>query len=137
MAGRVLPEGIAIMQRNRRAAVLGMALACLFIASLHTAIRKSAAPTSRDDLIKAHKDGNYKDAYEGLRKLALDPSKSEPKKVGEDLNLGIDCLRRLGRVDEIDEFRESTVAVHKDNWRLLHTAAMSFNNVDRYGFIVA
>src|SRR5438270_1761792 len=124
------------MRGNRKAAVLGLALACLFAAGLHLAISQQAPPANRDDLVKTFKAGNYKDAYDGLRKLALDP-KDDPLKVGDDLNLAIDALRNLGRSEELDDFREAVIATHKDNWRLLHTAAQSFNRTEKYGYIVA
>src|SRR5262245_5336921 len=89
----------------------------------------------REKFTKKAREGNYKDAYDGLRKLALDP-KNDPKLVGSDLNLAINCLQNLGRVDEIDEFREAVVTVHARNWRLLETAALSFHNSERYGYIV-
>ena len=63
--------------------------------------------------------GNYKDAYEGLRKLALDP-KNDPLKVGERPAPGHRrACSNLGRVDEIDDFREAVIKVHAKNWRLL------------------
>lgn len=90
----------------------------------------------RQTLVKTYNAGNYKDAYEGLRKLALDP-KDDPLQVSHDLNLGITCLQQLGRVDEIDEFREAVIEAHKKNWRLLETAAQSYVNHQHYGYIVA
>src|ERR1700693_1784737 len=110
------------MRGTRRAGILGLALACLFIAGLHMAVSQEKPPRSREELQKTYRDGNYKDAYEGLRKLALDP-KDDPLKVSQDLDTGIDALSHLGRVDEIDEFREVCVKVHGNNWRLLQTAA--------------
>ena len=97
---------------------------------------KPAQTTQREALQKAARDGNFKVAYEGLRKLALDPA-VDAKQVGKDLDLGIDCLQRLGRVNEIDEFREAVVAAQPKNWRLLETAALSFTRTERYGYIVA
>jgi uncharacterized protein YfaS (alpha-2-macroglobulin family) len=99
------------------------------------------AEEQREILAKKYKDGNYKEAYDGLRKLALDP-KDDPLKVSWDLDTAIDCLSRLGRVDEFDEFRESVIKVHQKNWRLLQTAAVGYvKNTNRwdehYGFIVA
>jgi len=90
----------------------------------------------RDQLLKTVKDGNYNDAYQGFRKLALDPD-DEPRKVGEDLNSATDCLQRLNRVDEIDEFREAVIEVHQENWRLLQAAAENYMNVPHHGYIVA
>src|SRR5262249_26333376 len=90
----------------------------------------------RESAQKAARAGNYKDAYEALRKLALDPA-CDTKKVGEDLDLAVQCLRQLGRVDEVDDFREGVIAAHRNNWRLLQTAAQSYANVDHFGYIVA
>jgi uncharacterized protein YfaS (alpha-2-macroglobulin family) len=90
----------------------------------------------RDTLNKAVANGNFKDAYDGLRKLALDP-KDDARKVGMDLTQGIVCLQRLGRVDEVDAFREAVIAAHKGNWRLLATAAQSLTDNEHQGFIVA
>src|SRR5262245_36915678 len=100
----------------------------------------AAAPdgpgSQRDNLMKAFQAGNYKDAYEGLRNLALDPQ-DDPAKVSQDLTTAVQCLYNLGRVDEIDDFREAVVAAHKDNWRLLDTAAHSYAQGQHHGFIVA
>ena len=92
----------------------------------------------REKYMKAYQAGNFRDAYYGLRKLALDPQ-DDPAKVGDDLNTAIHCLQQLGRIDEIDEFREAVVVVHKNNWRLLETAAESYvsNQMQHFGFIVA
>src|SRR5687767_1707874 len=91
-----------IMRGNRRAGLLGVALVCFLVASWHTAASKTQAPKSRNDLHQAFKDNNFKDAYDGLRKLVLDP-KHDPKLVVEDYGTALHCLLRLGRVDEIDE----------------------------------
>src|ERR1700722_93825 len=121
-----------------------ISIACLTLAltaAVAWKLTAGGAPSlekQRETLTKNHKDGNYKDAYIGLRKLALDP-KNDPMLVGKDLDLGVDCLRRLGKVDEVDEFRESVIAVHAKNWRLLETAAKGYVNPqhEHYGFIVA
>jgi uncharacterized protein YfaS (alpha-2-macroglobulin family) len=100
----------------------------------------AAAPPSqqerRDGLMKAYQAGNFKDAYDGLRKLALDPG-DDPLQVGKDLGNGVSCLQNLGRSDEIDEFREAVIGVHKKNWRLLESAAQNYVVTEHYGFIVA
>ena len=45
---------------------------------------------------------------------------------------------QLGRVDEVDAFRESVVAVHQGNWRLLQAVAESYlNDAQHFGAIVA
>lgn len=116
--------------------VVGCALA-LTVAVVWTVAKEP--PTfqeRRETLTKTFRDGNFKDAYEGLRKLALDP-KNEPENVGKDLDLAVSALIKLGRVDEIDDFREAVVTVHQKNWRLLETAARSYASIEHYGYITA
>src|SRR5262249_55130946 len=62
---------------------------------------------------------------------------TDPRQVGNDLDMGISALQKLGRTDEIDDFREAVIDVHKKNWRLLQTAALSYGNGEHHGFIVA
>src|SRR5580693_9098300 len=85
----------------------------------------------------ALKKGNFKDAYTLYQALAVDPA-DEAGKVSHDLTQAIICLQRLGRVDEIDDFREKVISAQAHNWRLLQTAAQSylFGNVN-HGYIVA
>jgi uncharacterized protein YfaS (alpha-2-macroglobulin family) len=90
----------------------------------------------RSKSTKAMQAGNYKDAYDGFRKLALDPD-DDGLQVGKDLELAIQCLQQLGRSEEIDDFRESVIEVHKQNWHLLEAAAQSLANNEHYGYIVA
>ena len=91
----------------------------------------------RADAVHAMQAGNFKDAYEdGFARLAVDPA-DDPAQVSEDLTNGIMCLQRLGRSDEVDDFREKTIAAHATNWRLLQTAAQTFIGGEPYGFIVA
>jgi uncharacterized protein YfaS (alpha-2-macroglobulin family) len=85
---------------------------------------------------KTYEAGNYKDAYTTFRKLALD-AQSDRQAVVDDLNHGTSCLQSLGRVAEIDEFREAVVKVHDKNWRLLEAAAQSYINIEHFGFIIA
>ncbi len=80
-------------------------------------------------------NGNYKEALERFRKLTLDP-KNDVVLVGKDLEMGVNALRKLGRIDEVDDFREKTIEVHKDNWRLLAAAAQSYLTDVHHGFIV-
>ena len=50
------------------------------------------APSSNEEARKqmneAFQQGNFKDAYEGFRTLALDPQ-TEPRQVGGDLNMAV------------------------------------------------
>jgi alpha-2-macroglobulin len=90
----------------------------------------------RDFWTKTFQAGNFKDAYEGLRKMSLDP-KNDPLQVGKDLHLAVQALQNLGRLDEVDEFREAVVKVHSGNWRLLAAAAQSYAQTEHFGYIVA
>ncbi|TXT34060.1 MAG: alpha-2-macroglobulin domain-containing protein, partial [Planctomycetota bacterium] len=80
--------------------------------------------------------GNFKEAFEEFRKLGLDP-KSPAKEMPETLNQANQCLLNLGRVNEIDDFREKTIEAHKGNWRLLQAAAQSYLNIEHNGVIIA
>jgi uncharacterized protein YfaS (alpha-2-macroglobulin family) len=115
---------------------LGVSLILAVTAVWLFAADKPSQQAQREALTKTFQAGNYKDAYTGFRKLALD-SNDDPLQVGKDLELGISCLRNLGRSDEIDDFRESVIALHKDNWRLLETAARTYVESEQFGFIVA
>jgi uncharacterized protein YfaS (alpha-2-macroglobulin family) len=127
------------MSGKRGRIVLGAALALLGAAVWLVADdRLPSQQQRRETLQKTYNAGNYRDAYDGLRKLALDPS-DDPMQVGKDLELAVTCLRHLGRTNEVDDFREAVIAVHKNNWRLLETAARNYAtpSIEHYGFIVA
>jgi alpha-2-macroglobulin len=108
---------------------------CGFALSLVAAADAPAAK-ERQKAAKLQRDGNYKDAYEIFRKLALDP-RDEADKVGGDLEHGVKCLQDLDREDETDEFRETVIKTHAENWRLLWAAARSLFDDRHYGYIVA
>ena len=96
----------------------------------------SNTSSAREKAAKDFREGNCKDAYEIFRKLALDPA-DDAHKVGQDLVTGTDCLVRLNRADEIDAFREAVIEAHKDQWRLLWSAAQNYMNVEHIGFMIA
>jgi uncharacterized protein YfaS (alpha-2-macroglobulin family) len=86
--------------------------------------------------VKAFKDGNFKEAYDNFRLLAIDP-KSDPELVPDDLKMGLDCLARLGRLPEWNTFIEESVAAHGKNWMLLQQAAEAYANANHWGFMIA
>src|SRR5437588_1975390 len=120
-AGWPLFGEVATMVEKWRASVLGTAVALGVAAAWLFAADRPSLQERRDALTKTAQAGNYRDAYEGLRKLALDPGNDGPE-VGRDLDLAITCLQQLGRSDEIDDFREAVITAHKQNWRLLEAA---------------
>ncbi len=117
--------------------VLGCAALFLLSAGIDTVWPADNSPQAeRDRFQKLYDEGNYKDAYDGFRKLVLDAN-DDPLRVAADLNMALSALRQLGRLDEIDELRENAVQVHSQNWRLLVGAAQSYLEYDHYGFIIA
>ena len=85
---------------------------------------------------KLMQDGNFNDAYLIFRQAALDP-KTEPNLVGEDLSRAVDCLANLGRIDEVNELLEGSIAAQPKNWRLLRSAAQNYQRIEHFGFIIA
>ncbi|MBI3987413.1 MAG: alpha-2-macroglobulin, partial [Lentisphaerae bacterium] len=95
-----------------------------------------AAPALRGRAEKAHKDGNYKDAFALYQQLALDPQPDAFNKW-KDFQMASVSLQNLGRWDELDAFLESVVSLHKDDVRLRMTAAQQLQGWNHNGFIVS
>ncbi len=121
------------MTTKRAAAVLGVGL--FLVGALWVYAQEGTPEQRRERWAKTFQAGNYKDAYEGLRKLALDPA-DDPQRIGSDLDLAVQALHQLGRIAEADAFREAVIAVHAKNWRLLAAAARSYANDQHFGFLI-
>ena len=80
------------------------ALALVVVIGATTATEPATQKEQRSKAQQEMKDGNYKDALESFRNLALDPQ-TDPKLVGSDLDMAVSCYRSLNRIKEIDEFR--------------------------------
>ncbi len=119
-----------------RTRVILASLLSFVVASWWLIAEEADKPVNRDEVKKQFDAGNFKVAYDGYRKLALDP-KAEPKKVSEDLAMAVQALRNLGRTNEFDELVEATIKAHSTNWRLLRGAALQYVSIDQWGFIVA
>jgi uncharacterized protein YfaS (alpha-2-macroglobulin family) len=124
------------MGKSKKMGLLVVALTLGLVGVWRLTAGTPSIEQQRTKLTKAYNDGNFKVAYDGLRKLALDP-KNDPTLVGKDLELAINSLYRLGRTDEVDDFREAVIKVHEKNWRLLATAAHTYTNGEHYGYMVA
>ncbi|MBU4122816.1 alpha-2-macroglobulin [bacterium] len=94
----------------------------------HVSLRKNAE--------KLKHDGNYKEALEIYNKLVINPLNNS-QKVGEDLQMAVQCMSQLNRIDEADQLIEDAVKIHKNNWRLLMSAARSYFDAQHSGYIVA
>jgi hypothetical protein len=117
-------------------AVLSGLILAHFVSCMVAECADPAQDAQRKQLRSAVHAGNYRDAYEGFRALALDRY-DDPLGVAQDLTEGIQCLQQLGRWDEIDDFREAVIAVHRNNWRLLQAAAKSLQDDQHYGFLIS
>jgi len=85
---------------------------------------------------KAYRDGNFAEAYDAFRALALAPA-TDGKFAGSDLARAYDCLRRLGRVSEFDALFDGAVDAHRASWRFLRSAAETLISAESFGYIVA
>jgi uncharacterized protein YfaS (alpha-2-macroglobulin family) len=97
---------------------------------------KPNSTNPRQQAQKLSQEGNYNDAYQIFRTLALDPA-TDARQVGSDLEMALQCLQQLGRVDEADELVEAAIQTHAQNWRLLWAAARSYMGLPHHGFMVA
>ncbi|MFO0918524.1 MAG: MG2 domain-containing protein [Planctomycetaceae bacterium] len=90
----------------------------------------------RDVAQKLFQDGNFNDAYQIYRRLAIDPQ-TEAVAVGEDLTQAVNCLSNLGRINEADALLEASIAAQPKNWRLLRAAAKNYQQIEHFGFLIA
>ncbi|MCL2647521.1 MAG: MG2 domain-containing protein [Phycisphaerales bacterium] len=110
--------------------VVALVVPCFVFAADEGGGQKTSA-----ELREAFKKDNFKDAYDGLSKLVLSPEGTDA--LSEDFRLCTYALEKLGRVDEIDDFREKAIAVHAQDWRFLWAAAMNYADVWHCGNIIA
>ncbi len=90
---------------------------------------------SSDALAKMYHEGNYAEAYKGLRDRLL--AKYTPSAgLAADYSLAIACLPQLNRVSEIDAFREQVAAAHPTDWRLLAAVANSYMTTEQRGTMI-
>ncbi len=123
------------MNRNPFVSMVVGSIICLLFFAVCSSTRAMPYEMIRQNASAAFKNGNYKDALDGYRKLTLDVS-NDPIKVSKDLSMASDCLRRLNRTDEIDTLSEQAIKIHHDNWRLLFEAAQGYFTGDHYGYII-
>jgi uncharacterized protein YfaS (alpha-2-macroglobulin family) len=81
-------------------------------------------------------EGNFQEAYVGLRALCLNPATKATESTNS-LRLAVNCLQRLGRLKEVDELLEQAVAAHDRDWRLLRAAAQQYESLPHQGFLIA
>lgn len=115
---------------------LSLMLSCAFVlATIWSSSARGDDPKARAAAQKLLTDGNFREAYDGFRKLCLDPT-TDGTLVGQDLRNAINCLQQLGEENSQDELVEATVEVHRGSWRLLETASELYRYTQHYGFII-
>ncbi|MGD9173852.1 MAG: MG2 domain-containing protein [Desulfobacterales bacterium] len=111
-------------------------MALFFLIAAPLAAENTSQSEIRSQAQKAYTDGNWQDAFELYRQLSMDPG-AEPKMVGPDFTQAWQCFRQLGRLDELDDFREAVIEQHDANWRLLLAAARSYSQNTHWGYMIA
>jgi hypothetical protein len=114
---------------------VGLAI-CMAAATLSRSAEGPNDPPPLDRLMQLHKDGNYKEAYEGLSSFVLS-KEAAPSDLPKALDTAIACLQQLNRTEEIDAFREQAVDAHPQNWWLLAAVAKSYLRVGHVGYLIA
>ncbi len=120
----------------KRKAWLLLALAVMSTTGFVVAVTGEQAPGNLAMSERLFKDGNFQEAYVGLRALCVQPATSSGDTVAA-LNLAVNCLQRLGRLAELDQLLEEAVAAHAKDWRVLQAVATHFRSVPHQGFIIA
>ena len=118
---------------------LGALVAVLVTTGTWFSFSSAAEPSPKERRVEARKQfdkGNVKDAYDGWRPLLV-AAESDPRQVAEDLTLAVQCLQRLGRLDEVDALLDEMAKVHANQPRVLYALGKSFRDIQHFGQIVA
>lgn len=120
---------------SRKTTILLSAAAILTATVLSIAAVPPDHGQLRADAKRLFAAGNYKEALEKFRKLALHPDVDQ-KLVGDDLQMAVHALNNLGRSKEVDPLIEDAVGVHGENWRLLQKAAHIYRHSSHWGYLI-
>jgi uncharacterized protein YfaS (alpha-2-macroglobulin family) len=113
---------------TRRLLVLGVAIAVPFAI---LALPQPDADSMRREAGKLQKAGNFQEAWERYKKLALGD-----KPVEQDVQQGVQCLQRVNRVNELDGWLEEVAAKHSENWQMTRAVAQQYLYAQHHGTIV-
>lgn len=93
--------------------------------------------TDRDNAARLYKEGNFAEASELYRALALDEANTD-KDLPNDFTSAVNCLNRLGQTKDFDDFFEAVVDAHDQNPRLLAAAGkmLTEGQVPSWGFLI-
>src|SRR4051812_2919834 len=76
-----------------------------------------AAEMKPEEARKAYAAGNYKDAYDALAPKVMAAEGTDA--LIDDYRLCLAALNSLGRVEEMDAFREKAIEAHAKDWTFL------------------
>lgn len=124
------------MFRRQYLALALMVCAVILGVTAFNSLSGQGPETDPAKLDKLFRDGNFKEAFDGLRRQCLDP-KSEPAAVVEAMNRAIQCLNKLSRQKEADALIENTVKLHPKDWQVLFAGAQEYRRLNPYGFMIA
>ncbi|MDR0521838.1 MAG: hypothetical protein LBH00_08325 [Planctomycetaceae bacterium] len=97
-----------------------------------------AAYAADSPLAKAEKlvkEGLHKDALELIKPFILDPQTSG-KSATDGLNIAVQSLQQLNRLDALDELLESFGKVHKNDWQTMQKLAETYLRIPHDGYLV-
>ncbi len=83
-------------------------------------------PETVQKALAMHEQGLHKDAFELLQPWLLDPKNVKPENcdgVQRAIIIADQCLMNLDRLQEIDNFLDNVVKVHRSDWKTLVTVA--------------
>ena len=103
---------------SKRCLLLILAAATVAFLTVHGRAQAPQPGELRQRAEKLMNDGNWKEAYDIFRALALDKNVAV-ERGASNLTNAVECLRRLNRVNEFDDFIERAIEVHSDESHVL------------------
>jgi uncharacterized protein YfaS (alpha-2-macroglobulin family) len=98
-----------------------------------------ARPSTPEESLKsAHglkEKGQFKEALELYRKVALDPQVSGRLSVSG-IQSAVECLYRLNLPGDVEPLLESAATLHARDWRVLQSAARFYRTMQSSGFLI-
>ncbi|MGI9430333.1 MAG: MG2 domain-containing protein [Bythopirellula sp.] len=113
--------------------LFGIGLSAVFLLGVLSAAENLPESSRVERLFK---DGNYSDALQQA-KLLLDSAEPPADESVRVFKLAIQCFQHLNRLHELDEFRETVVKRHGDQWQVLSAVAQSWLHGPYYGYQIA
>ena len=105
------------MNKQARWSVVGAVVSLVAIAV--AVVGQAPAKGDRAMYERLFREGNFQEAYAGLQSLCVDPA-TPFAEVPSALDMAVNCLHQLGRINEVNALLESAVAAHAktgDCWR--------------------